>query len=60
MGKTEAKHELILLFDKLGLEPKKMAEFLDKKGQSYSYSTLQKYYRYYATAKMISDSILKK
>lgn len=60
MPQGTTKFELILLFDRLGLEPKKMDAFLDSKGQAYSIHTLRKYYNYYATAKMITDSILRK
>lgn len=60
MSSGPARFELILLFDRLGLEPQKMAEFLKSRGQEYSIHTLRKYYNYYATAKMITDSILRK
>jgi hypothetical protein len=58
MGKSFAKHELILLFDHLGLEPKKMLQYLRERGQEYSYHTVKKYYHYWTTAKMIAQSIL--
>lgn len=59
MGKTAAKHELILLFDQLELEPKKMYEWLLERGQDYSYHTLKKYYFYWTSAKLVAQSILK-
>lgn len=59
MGKTPAKHELILLFNQLEIEPKKMHKWLAERGQIYSYHTLQKYYGYWATAKLMAQSIVK-
>lgn len=59
MGKSPAKHELILLFDNLGYEPKKMHKWLKERGQDYSIWTLRKYYYYYTAAKMIAQSILR-
>lgn len=59
MGKSTAKYELLFLYDKLGLEPKKLNEWLISRGQRYSLHTLRKYYQYYATAKMITESILR-
>lgn len=60
MGKGESKFELILLFDRLKMEPKKMHKWLEQKGQKYSYYTLKKYYGYYATADLIARSIMEK
>ena len=60
MGRGTDKSELILLFDKLQLEPKKMLEYLKQRGQDYSYSTLKKYYQKYATSKLIVNSIIQK
>ena len=59
MGRGESKYELILLFERLGLEPKKLEAYLKKKGQKYSYYTLKKYYQHYATAKMVAESIMR-
>lgn len=58
MGKTAAKHELILLFDQLHLEPKKMLRWLRERGQEYSYHTLKKYYYYWTSARMMAETIL--
>ena len=58
MGKSAAKHELILLFDQLGMEPKKMHFWLKERGQDYSYHTLKKYYYYWTSAKIIAQSVL--
>jgi len=59
MGKNSAKHELILLFDQLELEPKKLYEWLQERGQDYSYHTIRKYYYYWASAKLVAQSIMK-
>lgn len=58
MSKGETRHELILLYDKLNIEPKKLQDFLLSRGQQYPYSTLKKYYGYFHVAKSITNSIL--
>lgn len=60
MSKGNTKFELILLFDRLGLEPKKMSDFLISRGQQYTYDTLKDYYGYYHIAKNITNSIMVK
>lgn len=60
MGKSSAKHELILLYDKLGFEPKKMMAWLRERGQNYSYHTLKDYYSHYSLAKMVAQGIMQK
>jgi len=59
MGRGESKFELIMLFDRLNLEPKKMHSFLIKKGQKYSYWTLKKYYGHYNIAKNVAEAIIR-
>lgn len=58
MGSGEAKHELILLFDALRYEPKKMSNWLKGRGQDYSYYTLKRYYGYWSSAKMQLQAIM--
>lgn len=60
MGRGETKFELILLFDRLKLEPKKLEQWLKQRGQKYSYFTLKKYYGHYGTAEMIVRSLMEK
>ena len=60
MGRGESKHELLILFDRLGFEPKRLLFYLKERGENYSYYTLKKYFKYYATAKMIATSIMQK
>lgn len=57
--KGTTKFELILLFDKLEIEPKKMKKWLNERGQDYSYWTLKKYYGYWAIAKNIAQAMMK-
>ncbi len=52
MGRGESKFELLLLFDRLKMEPKKLHRWLKERGQEYSYFTLKKYYGYYNTAEL--------
>jgi hypothetical protein len=59
MAHGESKFELILLFDRLKLEPKKLLEFLSERGQVYSYSTVKKYYGHYHVADTMCQTILK-
>ena len=58
MGRGESKPELIILFDRLGFEPKKLLRYLNERGQVYSYYTLKKYFQHYAVAKHRSTAIM--
>jgi len=56
-----AKHELILLFEKLHFTPRKLFEWLTERGiKEYSYSTILKYHSHFRLANAIYDQIIEK
>jgi len=58
MGRGETKFELLLLFDRLKIEPTKLMEFLNERDQKYSKWTIWKYYNHYRIANDIYNSIM--
>lgn len=58
MGRGESKFELILLFDRMKMEPKKLHRWLKERGQEYSYYTLKKYYSHWGFADTMVRSIM--
>jgi hypothetical protein len=58
MGRRTHPLEVILLFERLKIEPKKMQEYLAERGHNYSYSTLKKYYGYWGACNAIAQSII--